>query len=251
MANIYETERLLSEYLLFHYGRAEDVLPYAFGPRDALGYAERCVGELLDPDGLGPPARALDVGCAVGRSTFELARYCGEAIGIDLSAAFIGAAEKIRREGVLAFRYPVEGERMREGRAERPAGVEPARVRFEVGDATDLRDDLGVFDVVLAANVLCRLSEPRRFLGRLPALVKPGGQLLLCTPFTWREEFTPRERWIGAREGRESRGELCRILDPHFTLTAARDLPFLIREHARKFQWSVAWASAWRRKCEV
>jgi hypothetical protein len=27
-----------------------------------------------------------------------------------------------------------------------------------------------------------------------------------------------------------------------------KDLPFLIREHARKFQWSVAEATIWRRK---
>ena len=46
--NIYETERLLHEYLLFHYGSAEEVLPWAFGPRDALGFAVRSVTELLD-----------------------------------------------------------------------------------------------------------------------------------------------------------------------------------------------------------
>lgn len=32
-----------------------------------------------------------------------------------------------------------------------------------------------------------------------------------------------------------------------FTLMGRKDLPFLIREHARKFQWSVAQATIWRR----
>jgi len=32
--------------------------------------------------------RALDVGCAVGRATFELARSFDETVGIDLSARF-------------------------------------------------------------------------------------------------------------------------------------------------------------------
>jgi len=37
-------------------------------------------------------------------------------------------------------------------------------------------------------------------------------------------------------------------LDPHFELISARDLPFLIREHARKYQWSIAQATVWVRK---
>ena len=33
----YETSKALSEYLLFHYGKPEEVLPRCFGPSDALG----------------------------------------------------------------------------------------------------------------------------------------------------------------------------------------------------------------------
>jgi uncharacterized protein (DUF433 family) len=36
-------------------------------------------------------------------------------------------------------------------------------------------------------------------------------------------------------------------LSPHFTLEHRLDMPFLIREHARKFQWSVALGTRWRR----
>jgi len=32
--------------------------------------------------------KALDLGCAVGRSTFDLAKQYEEAVGIDLSARF-------------------------------------------------------------------------------------------------------------------------------------------------------------------
>jgi hypothetical protein len=31
------------------------------------------------------------------------------------------------------------------------------------------------------------------------------------------------------------------LLAPHFEPQLAKDLPFLIREHERKFQWNVAW----------
>jgi hypothetical protein len=40
-------------------------------------------------------------------------------------------------------------------------------------------------------------------------------------------------------------------LEENFTLVDVRDLPFLIREHARKFQFSVAQASIWRRSEEA
>jgi SAM-dependent methyltransferase len=96
MDNPYETERLLSEYLLFHYGRAEEILPYAGGPVEALGFARRVVTECVDVAGLPPGARGLDLGCAVGGSSFELARHCGEVVGIDFSVGFIRAADELR-----------------------------------------------------------------------------------------------------------------------------------------------------------
>jgi SAM-dependent methyltransferase len=111
-----------------------------------------------------------------------------------------------------------------------------------------LRGDLGSFDVVLAANLLCRLPEPRKFLARLPSLVRPGGQLLLTTPFTWLDDYTPRDSWIGGRGDISSAEALTDLLSPHFELREQKDLPFLIREHVRKFQWSVAWGTRWVRK---
>lgn len=247
-ANIYESDRLVSDYLLFHYGSADEILPRPGGPREALGFAVRCVGELLDASALSGPARALDLGCAVGRSTFELARHCREVTGIDYSRAFISAAEKIRKHGSLDYEYPVEGERTARAAAVVPPGVDASRVTFETGDAMALPDDLGTFDVVLAANLLCRLPDPHAFLARLPSLVRPGGQLLLTTPFTWLEEYTPRDAWIGGRTGDSSADALQKLLLPHFELQMEKELPFLIREHARKYQWSVAWGTRWIRK---
>ncbi|MBV8100293.1 MAG: methyltransferase domain-containing protein, partial [Verrucomicrobia bacterium] len=93
--NIYETDLLLNQYLLFHYGTAEDQLPYSFGPQDALFYPSRCVNDFLP--GIGRISRALDLGCAVGRSTFELTRWANEVIGIDLSSQFIAAAQAMQK----------------------------------------------------------------------------------------------------------------------------------------------------------
>ena len=248
--NPYETDKLASDYLLFHYGSEEEILGRIPGPREALNFPRRSVGDLLGP--MGRESCALDVGCAVGRASFELARYASSVIGIDYSARFIAAAEELKTLGHIESSYLVEGTVTAPFRAEVPGGINRSRVSFETGDATELRRDLGDFDVVLAANLICRLTDPRLFLDRLPSLVKPGGQLLLTTPFTWLEEFTPRENWLGGRDPEDARSfdALRAILEPHFEFQISKDLPFLIREHARKFQYGVALGSRWKRRSD-
>ena len=108
----------------------------------------------------------------------------------------------------------------------------------------DLPDTLGKFDLVHAANLICRLSEPLRFLSRLPSLLNSGGHLLLTTPCTWLADFTPPDRWPAG----STLDWLKETLAPGFTLVQQKDLPFLIREHARKFQWSVALGTVWQRR---
>jgi hypothetical protein len=76
--------------------------------------------------------------------------------------------------------------------------------------------------------------------------------LVLTTPCTWLEQYTSPSRWLGgfAQAGRPVRtlATLQAVLEPHFTLVRTLDMPFVIREHARKFQWSVAQATVWIRR---
>lgn len=247
--NAYETDELLQQYLLFHYGEADDQLPWAGGPHSALGFPRRCVEEGVDVFRLPASGRALDVGCAVGGSSFSLAGRFAEVIGIDYSSTFIGAAKGLLQTGYLEGRIVETGLISRSVRFQRPPFPAGARLNFETGDAHQLRSDLGSFDCVLACNLLCRLAQPQRFLDRLPALVNPVGQLVITTPNTWLEGFTAREFWLGATpETGEPLEALRDRLDPHFQLDAVWDMPFLIREHRRKYQWSVAQASRWIRR---
>lgn len=243
--NIYESRRLLDEYLLFHYGSAQEVLPWAKGPQEALGFAVRTVLELIDlfiiPNQL---SSALDLGCAVGRSSFELAPFVDEVTGIDFSQSFVDAAEDLQQGRALGYQRLEEGTITTTLTASVPENLPRLNVRFEQGDAMDLRGGLGAFDIVHAANLLCRLSDPQKLIERLPALVKPGGQLLLTTPCTWLGDFTPPENWPAGT----TRDWLKEKLSENFELVHEQDLPFLIREHARKYQWSVAWGSRWVRK---
>ncbi|PWU07705.1 MAG: putative 4-mercaptohistidine N1-methyltransferase [Verrucomicrobia bacterium] len=238
----YESDQALAEYLLLHYGTAESLLNGLPGPHEAMEFPARVVRELLDTSRLPSSAKALDIGCAVGRSTFELARHCVEVHGIDSSQKFILAASTLAKEGKLEVPIPVEGAITVPFEAQVSGDIHRARVSFCVGDALNLPPKLGKFDVVLAANLICRLPQPKQFLESLTTLV--GGQLLLTTPFTWLEEF--RGSWLGATENCSSWEALKEILDPHFQLEEEKNLPFLIREHARKFQYGIALGSRWR-----
>ena len=59
----------------------------------------------------------------------------------------------------------------------------------------ELPKDIGTFDVIHAANLICRLPDPDRLLLRLPNLLKKGGRLIITTPCTWLGEFTKPEKW--------------------------------------------------------
>jgi 2-polyprenyl-3-methyl-5-hydroxy-6-metoxy-1,4-benzoquinol methylase len=102
-SQLYEAPQILNDYLLLHYGAAEEQMPYPFGPRDAVEFPVRCARWLLAAarEYGAPTARALEVGCAVGRASFELARGYREVLGVDLSRAFIDAADTLRRAGEL------------------------------------------------------------------------------------------------------------------------------------------------------
>jgi hypothetical protein len=81
-------------------------------------------------------------------------------------------------------------------------------------------------------------------LQRLPGLVSPGGQLILATPCTWLGEFTRPDHWPDG----PTLDWLQRHLGGPFELLDTRDEPFLIRETARKFQWTASQLSHWRRR---
>ena len=103
---------------------------------------------------------------------------------------------------------------------------------------------LGTFDLLLAANLLDRVKNPKRLLQKvLPKLIRPGGLLLLTSPYTWSKEFTPQSYWPN-----DSFPTIRKLLSHHYRLVHRQDLPFLLREHRRKFQLSFADATLWLRR---
>ncbi len=242
----YESDILRDWYLLFHFGTAEEILEdVAF---DHSNLPARCLEfpvTTVEAAGIeGEIGRALDLGCAVGRSSFDLSKVAKEVIGIDFSSSFVQVAEAVGRGENPAYRRYHEMHLSDELVATLPEGSLPERVSFEQGDAMDLRADLGSFDLVHAANLLCRLPEPVRFLDRLPDLVNAGGTLVMATPATWMDTYTPSANFPPAK----TLDFLKEYLESTFEFGEVNELPFLIREHQRKLQLSTAQTSVWRRR---
>ena len=80
--------------------------------------------------------------------------------------------------------------------------------------------------------------------------MNPGGLLVITSPYTWLEEFTKKEEWLGgyreAGENVDTLQRLTELLNPRFRMLGEpRDVPFVIRETRRKFQHSVAQLTVW------
>jgi hypothetical protein len=106
--------------------------------------------------------------------------------------------------------------------------------------------------MILAANLIDRLYDPKRFLETIHERLNLGGILVITSPYTWLEEFTKKENWLGSvRKGGEPYMTLDALLDllrPHFVmLEAPQNVEFVIRETRRKFQHTVAELTAWQR----
>ena len=201
------------------------------------------------------PSRALDVGCAVGGSSFALARTFDSVVAVDLSESFIDTAQHLADNGSIEYSLTVEGDIRETAVAKVDDDIDRKRVEFRRADATSLPPDFTDFDFVLAANLLCRLVSPRSLLGRFGGprgLVAPGGLVVFSTPWSWQPESTPTGAWLGGQledgDPRWSANGLAAALGPEFELVADADLPFVLREHARKYQMIVPYVSAWRRR---
>ncbi len=200
----FDTQRQhISTYAWDSYG---DLDP-AESPQSRYGDAEpgavvRCLDAGLALTGSTPESPAIDIGCSVGRTSFELAqRSDGLVLGVDLHLPMLRMARQVLETGVV--RYP----RRRVGivydrREFQVSFAEAERVDFWACDALapPFRDRQ--FSTAAALNVFDCLQSPRDFLDQLSRLLRPGGTAVLSTPYDWSTGATPVETWIGGHSQR-------------------------------------------------
>ncbi len=173
----------------------------------APGAVRRCLARLLAMAGAVPATTVLDLGCAAGRSSFDLAAHHPDALvlGLDRNLALLRLA---RRAGEGVVSYPRRRIGLVYDRRCFPVAAEgAARVDFWACDALALPFAPGVADLAAALNLLDCVAEPRRLLANLAESVRPGGRVLLATPYDWSTRATPVDTWIGGHSQRaEHRG---------------------------------------------
>ncbi|TAN46889.1 MAG: 5-histidylcysteine sulfoxide synthase [Methylococcaceae bacterium] len=247
--NLYETDALIAQYCEFHYGGTY------FG---VANFPQRCADICLAHMAGRPKRRALDLGCAVGRSTFELARGFDHVTGIDFSARFIRIGVELQESGLIKYVLPEEGELV--GYCETTLaqlGLQDcaARVEFWQGDAHNLKPQFTGYDLIFCGNLIDRLYDPGKFLADIHQRLHPGGLLVITSPYTWLTEHTERGKWLG---GFKKDGEVHTTLDgleaalaAHFVRIAEpENVEFVIRETRRKYQHTLAELTVWQRKGE-
>lgn len=227
-------------------------------PSEALEYPKRVADVLINAvrsfSHSGPSfGSALEVGCSVGRSSFELSRVFNEVQAFDLNPEAIATANALKERGELPYTIPSDGEFSEALVARVPAGANPARVIFKQADAMCLPADLAPFDGVLLANIVCQVPAPKSLLGRFGgprSLVKRGGIVVVSSPWVWSAQRTPKELWLGGHE--ENGKKISSVqgikdaLLPQFDLVDEVDLPYAIRQEARKFEYLLANTTVWR-----
>ncbi|MFW5450701.1 MAG: 5-histidylcysteine sulfoxide synthase [Methylophagaceae bacterium] len=243
----YENDKMLSEYAEFHYGdRYFDVANF---PQTVVELAVKAMADR-------PTQKALDLGCAVGRASFELAKYFDQVTGIDFSARLINLGVQLAEQGVIRYSIADEGDlRLYHERHLSELGFDEVSDKVELlqGDACNLKSIFTGYDLVLAANLIDRLYDPALFLSSIHQRINQGGLLLIASPYTWLEEHTKKENWLG---GMKKDGEnvstldgLKMVLEPHFNLMMApQKIPFVIRETSRKFQHTLSDVTIWVKK---
>ena len=108
------------------------------------------------------PLRTLDAGSGLGAFTMYAARIGNEAVGISSSESNNRRAEaRARALGISNIEF----------------------ITADLRDLAELRGRLGEFDQVICLETIEHVRDDEKLVGDLTALLRPGGQLLLTTPF--------------------------------------------------------------------
>ena len=241
----YEKDEIISQYCEFHYGEKHFNVP------NFLSNVANISNKYAINKG-----RVLDIGCSVGRASFELTKSFESVTGIDFSARFINVAQALKDNGVLRFEKKIEGditepkEITLENLKLKKTDLE--KLEFWQGDACNLKPHFKNYDLIIAINLLDRLYDPELFLRDIAKRLNKDGVFIVGSPFTWSDEYVKKEHWLGGKiqNGKKihSQDTLNKILSDEFELVVIPfEVEFVIQEHIRKYQHTFSQFSVWKK----
>lgn len=219
---------MLSSYLWSHYSE------FFNGP-DATDAYKKWAAAFNPREGW-----TLDIGCAVGRLTFELTKTHDRAVGVDTSLSFIQAARKLASQRRLEFDLIMEGRI-----TERKSSVLDPDFKFEsaefiVADAMALPFRSDRFATASSVNILEKVPDPSLHLLEANRVMdKANARFLFSDPFSWDETVSSPDLWLGGRNEGPYKGfgmeNVCRMLRGNGGIFSPE---FSIQETGR-VQWKI------------
>lgn len=226
----------LSCYAWDHYGDGTDSGDREDArPGGIVSLLERTLSRCTEP--LAGPI--LDVGCSVGRSSFELARRCETSVvGLDLNVGMLRLAREVAETGRVRYLCRRSGHTYAACDFAAP-DVEGLDVSFVLADALAIPFADATFRSVVALNVLDCVRSAGVLLENLSRVLTPGGTLVITTPFDWQPGSTPESEWLGSRDGENDPAQAFRGLVEHVTearlaiMAEEPAIPWRVRLHDR------------------
>ncbi|WP_323588819.1 5-histidylcysteine sulfoxide synthase [Aliarcobacter butzleri] len=172
--NFYESDESISSYCDLYYG--EDNL--------YTNYVDLLRPYLKDLKN----SKALDLGCCVGRTSFELAKIYDEVLGIDFSANYINIGVKLKLYDFVNYKIKKEDKTFEERAISlKDFDLEKVKdkVSFMQGDACNLKEIYKDFDLIFYSSLIDKLYYPKKFLEDVSRRINKNGFFVFLSSHNW------------------------------------------------------------------
>lgn len=244
--NMYEEDPLIAQEMDFNFG---------YEHLKITNFHKKVIQICSELPGL--KKRALDLGCSVGRKAFELGCFFEEVVGIDTSARFIKIAMQIQKNGKAKYQIKEEGDLCQyyEIILSKLFDIDKtANIIFQQGDLCNLDKKIGSYDLVVASNIIEKISDPETFLNNIDKFINSGGYLIITSTYTWQEKYTTKDNWLGGYkctdgENVTTLSGIKKVLKGSYSLYKEPEtLECIIKKTNRSFQHIFPEISIWQKK---
>ncbi len=245
--NHFETNPDICQQLEAHYGQ-----PKLVNQNYALAVANK-VRDVIEHHKL-KTDKLLDLGCSVGRSTFELSKVFTYLDGVDFSARLIQHGVRLQTEQGVRYALVDEGELLdyKEIKREPLDLPDGKNILFSQGDASNLKDIFNHYDVILVQHLIEQHYEPGAFFKTAHQRLNADGILIVVSDYRFDPANTDKAKWFGGikvnGENVTGREGLEQLLSAHFDFVEQHELAQELTIDARNVAVSQKQMSVWRLK---
>jgi len=223
----------LSIYLDAHWGDRAD--PPPDGP--GAGFGARALVDKIAARAADRVAFAVELGCSTGRIVAELARGADRVAGLDLQLGAVRRARRILDGGRVEYARRAIGRRYTRATIAAGDRTVPADRRLLVcGDALDPPLIPGMFDRVVALNLVDSVASPRQLLSVIDGLCAPGGEVIVSSPYAWQSTVLADAERLGGSDPASDLAAIFRNgsgLGARYRIEDEAELPWVLRRDAR------------------